>query len=429
MNCEEAVAYYHSLERFGIRPGLERIEALCHRLGDPQNKLRCVHVAGTNGKGSTCTEIASVLTEAGYRTGLYTSPYVLDFRERIRLDGEMIPPADLSLVTERVSREIKALSEQGITVTEFEAITAAAFLYYAESGCDAVVLETGLGGRFDATNIIESPLCSVITSVSLDHMKILGDTIEQIATEKCGIIKQGCPVVTAATQRSAVLETIRREAAARAAVLRIAKPDKFFIQNEDISGSDVLFQDIALRIPFPGRHQIENTALAVSVVEILRENGFNITDRQLAEGLRSSWIPARIETISRSPLVILDGSHNDGSTSALADTLRRYLSGKRILAVMGMMADKDCAAALDHLLPLFSKVICVTPSNPRSMAAEEFCLLVSSRGVAAQSVPSPTEGVRNALAQADAFDAIIVCGSLYLAADVRSELIRIMHKQ
>ena len=427
MNCEEAVAYYHSLERFGIRPGLERIEALCHRLGDPQNKLRCVHVAGTNGKGSTCTEIASVLTEAGYRTGLYTSPYVIDFRERIQCSGEMISPVDLSRVTERVSREIKALSEQGITVTEFEAITAAAFLYYAESGCDAVVLETGLGGRFDATNIIESPICSVITSISLDHTKILGDTLEKIAFEKCGIIKKGRPVVTAATQDPAVLETIRREAAARNAALYVAQPCDCQVIREDISGSDVVYRNRRFRIPFPGRHQIENAALAISAIEILREYGYAVSEEQLEAGLRKARIPARIETVSRSPLVILDGSHNDGSTAALADCLRRYLGGKRIIAVMGMMADKDCAAALDHLLPLFDKVICVTPSNPRSMKAEDFRLMVQSRGVEAQSVSSPVDGVREALSQAGAFDAVVVCGSLYLAADVRPELVKLLH--
>jgi dihydrofolate synthase/folylpolyglutamate synthase len=426
MNCEEAVAFYHSLERFGIRPGLERIEALCHRLGDPQNHLRCVHVAGTNGKGSTCTEIASVLTEAGYRTGLYTSPYVIDFRERIRLDGEMISPDALVDVTEKVSREIKALSEEGLTVTEFEAITAAAFLYYAESGCDVVVLETGLGGRFDATNIIKSPLCSVITSVSLDHTKILGDTIEKIAAEKCGIIKKGRPVVTAVTQVPSVLNTIRQEADSRGATLVTAAPEEYRLTEEDITGSTVLFRGQPLRIPFPGRHQIENTALTVAVIDILRNYGFAVSDHQLKEGIRKAWIPARIELISRSPLVILDGSHNDGSTSALADSLNRYLTGKRILAVMGMMADKDCAAALDHLLPLFDRVICVTPSNPRSMEAEEFRSLVVARNTDAVTAASPVDGVHAALALADDYDAIVICGSLYLAADVRPELVKLL---
>ena len=423
MGPDEAVQYYHSLERFGIRPGLENIRALCRKLGDPQKRLRCVHVAGTNGKGSTCTEIASVLTAAGYRTGLYTSPYVIEFRERIRLNGEMIGWDDLVAVTETVRNAVASLASDGIVITEFEAVTAAAFLYYAEQNCDVVVLETGLGGRFDATNVIEEPLCSIITSVSLDHTKILGDTLAKIAFEKCGIIKAGRPVVSCVTQAPEVLETIRRTAVAGGSELVIADPSLFRVVHSDITGSEVCFRDLMLRIPFAGAHQIENASLVISAIEILKQIGYYISDSQLAAGIAGSRIPARIEIVSSSPLIILDGSHNDGSTAALAAALKQYLPGKNLLAVMGMMADKDCEKALNNLLPLFSKVIAVTPSNPRSLSAADFAEMILSRGVPSEAVPAPTDGIQTALSQLEAYDALVICGSLYLAADVRNFLL------
>ena len=428
MKPEEAVGYYHSLERFGIRPGLERIRALCALLGDPQKRFACVHVAGTNGKGSTCTELASILTAAGYQTGLYTSPYVIEFRERIRLNGEMIPWEALCRVTQTVKTAIETLAEQDVAVTEFEAVTAAAFLYYAECGCDIVVLETGLGGRFDATNVVEAPLCSVITSVSLDHTKILGDTVEQIAAEKCGIIKPGCPVVTGAEQLPPVLDVIRRTAKQQGSELMIAEAAELVQKRSDITGADVRWQGVELHVPFCGAHQICNTALVLNAVKVLRREGYRIDDGQIAKGLSAASIPARIEIINRSPLVILDGSHNDGSTAALANALMEYLPGKRILAVMGMMADKDCEKALEHLLPLFSKVIAVRPSNPRSMGAEHFRDLVLQKGVAAQAAASPEEGVREAIRQLDGYDALVACGSLYLAADIRAYLLQYFSK-
>lgn len=423
MDLNQAVAFYHSLERFGIQPGLERIRTLCRQLGDPQDSLRFVHVAGTNGKGSTCTEIASVLTQAGYRTGLYTSPYVIEFRERIRLDGEMIAPEDLIEATEKVRSAVDLLSREGVAITEFEAVTAAAFLYYAGKHCDVVVLETGLGGRFDATNIIRDPVCTVITSVSYDHVRILGNTLSEIASEKSGIIKPGRPVITTSHQDNAVLDTVSKAAAHNESELIISDPSELSVIEEDITGTDVLYQGNSLHIPFPGRHQVENAALAIKAIEILRRSGFSVTDEQLKNGLSHAVIPARIEVISKEPLVILDGSHNEGSTAALAAAIRSFLPGKRILAVMGMMADKDIETALSHLLPLFSKVIAVTPSNTRSMDAEAFCEMTRRQGVLSQAIPDPVEGVKYALEQIRDYDALIVCGSLYLASDVRPYLL------
>ena len=420
MTEKEAVEYYHSLQQFGIMPGLERISALCRKLGNPQNALKFVHVAGTNGKGSTCTEIASVLTNAGYRTGLYTSPYVVDFRERIKIDGEMISPEQLAAVTEKVREKVNELNEYGIYPTEFEVITAAAFLYYKQCGCDIVVLETGLGGRFDATNIIGAPLCVVLTSISLDHTKVLGDTVADIAYEKCGIIKVASNVVTSASQPELTVPVIKEIANFRNALLYFVDEKQMLsVLSSDISGSLVEYKGHTIKIPFCGDHQLQNAALAIKACEILCEEGFNISVQNIKDGIEKASIAARTEVLSTSPLVLLDGSHNEGSTAALAQVLEKYCKNYRLLAVMGMMADKDCSASLDNLLPLFKKVVAVTPSNPRAMKAEDFAKLVRQHAVHCDAVDNPCEGVEHAFSQLTDFDGLIICGSLYLSSDVR----------
>ncbi len=426
MTLGEAVNYYHSLEKFGIMPGLERISLLCERLGSPHKKLRFIHVAGTNGKGSTCTALASVLFKAGYRTGLYTSPYVIDFRERIQLDMKMISPEDLIFCTEKVKNAIEELLSENVKITEFEAVTAAAFLYYAEKNCDFVVLETGLGGRFDATNIIEAPLCCIITSVSFDHIGVLGDTLSKIAFEKSGIIKENCPVITGTEQPEEVISVIKEQAESKNSSLIIRDSEEIFtLVNESITGTEVKSIYGQLSIPFGGLHQLQNMALVIGAVEVLRKKGYTISDSAVKSGIESARIPARTEIISRSPLVILDGSHNDGSTAALGDVIKKHLKGKKIIAVMGMMADKDCRKALSNLVPCFSEVITVAPSNPRSMKAEVLSRLVGEFSVKSTPCETPVKGVETAYLQINDFDAMIVCGSLYLAGDVREKLIEI----
>lgn len=423
MTLSEAVNYYHSLQKFGIMPGLERIALLSERLGSPHKKLKFIHVAGTNGKGSTCTAISSVLCKAGYKTGLYTSPYVIDFRERIQLNMEMIAPEDLIKCTETVKKSIDALFNEGVTITEFEAVTAAAFLYFAENDCDFVVLETGLGGRFDATNIIDSPLCSIITSVSLDHTGVLGDTLGKIAFEKSGIIKKNCPVITSEKQPAEVREVIMNQAEEMTAELMLRNPDSLFkVIEEHITGTSVKSPYGTFEIPFSGLHQLDNMSLVTGAVEIMRKNGVHISDEAVCEGIKAARIPARTEIICRDPLVILDGSHNDGSTAALGDILRTHLNDKKILAVMGMMADKDCRKSLSNVVPCFNEVITVKPSNPRSMPASDLAEIVDSFSVKSTAIDSPDKGIKKAFEKISEFDALVVCGSLYLAGDVRDLL-------
>lgn len=425
MEYSEALNYYHSLEKFGTRPGLERFAELCNLLGNPQNDFKTVHVAGTNGKGSTCTEMASILTASGYKTGLYTSPFVIEFRERIRYCGDMISENDLIEVTETVKAAINLLNDKGVKITEFEAVTAAAFLFYKIKKCDIVILETGLGGRYDATNIITDPICSIITSISFDHMHILGNTLSEIAYEKSGIIKFRSNVITSINQSYEVLRVIKNTCWDKQATLTIVSNGCFSELKETIYGTDVIYNNQQYRIPFCGYHQLENSSLVFSAIEILRENGYYITDENIRIGLESSFIPARMEIIKKDPLIILDGSHNKGSMDALYNCIVNFLTDKRIIAVMGMMADKDCKNAIADVAPLFDKVISVTPSNKRSMDCNEFSDILKDFGVSTEAIADPVSGIKKAYSELNDYDVMIVCGSLYLASDVRNELLEL----
>ena len=416
--CEmnKSEKYYHSLLTFGMIPGLERIKILLERLGNPQKSLRFIHVAGTNGKGTVCTFIANVLTSAGYKTGLYTSPYIVDFRERIRVNGEMISENDLDTVTERVKNEIEKLKKEDIIITEFEAVTAAAFVYYRDCGCDFVVL----GGRFDATNVIERPLVSVITSISLDHVKILGGTTAEIAYEKCGIIKNNCPAVTNSAQFGDVIKVIKEQAEVKNSELYVADVRVYSVLGDSIRGSEIFYGGRNIFVPFPGKHQIENCITALTAVDVLKKQGIVISERAIRNGIKNSKNPARCEIVSEKPLVILDGCHNEGSAKALAAVIEKYLKGKKINAMMGMMADKDISKVLSLLLPYFNSVAAVAPSNPRAISASELAGKIKKFGVGAVSFDNINDAYQYSLKNTDENGALIVCGSLYLCSDIYS---------
>lgn len=422
MDYLQAKEFFDSLLRFGVRPGLGSIRRLTAELGSPQDGLKFIHVAGTNGKGSVCAELASVFRAAGYRTGLYTSPYVTDFRERFIIDGELVPQDVLARAAQKVKTAVDRLSEQGIVITEFEAITAAAFIIFSESSCDVVVLETGLGGRFDATNIIGSPLASVITSISMDHMAILGDTPAKIAREKAGIIKPGRPVVTYDCQMPEVLEVIRDRANELGSELVLVPTGYIEFLSDSITGSVIRSGGLELSVPFPGKHQAQNACLAAAAACTAGQNGFNISDSDIVKGIAAAFLPARTEIISSEPPVILDGAHNDGATKALAEVLGRYLPGRRILALMGMMKDKDTDTALKNLAGCFAYVITARPANPRSEDAAALLETARVHGFEGESAASPEAAVKRARELLPEYDALVVCGSFYLAAQVRGLL-------
>ncbi len=410
--------YFHSLLTFGIRPGLDRIKILLERLGNPEKSLRFIHVAGTNGKGTVCSLIASVLESAGYKTGLYTSPYIVDFRERIRINGEMISEKDLEHVTEAVKTEIEKLRNEDVIITEFEAVTVAAFLHYKNAGCDFVVLETGLGGRFDATNVIERPLISIITSISLDHVNILGNNLAEIAYEKCGIIKNECPVVTCSSQSAEALKVISEQSKVHNSELYIADIASYSLIDESIEGSTINFCSRQVKVPFPGEHQRENCIVALTAVDILKKEGIAISETAIKRGVEKTKNPARCEIVSNRPFVIFDGCHNEGSAKALAYVIKKHLKNKKITAVMGMMEDKDVTKVLSLLCDEFDSVITVTPSNPRAMKADKLAELAKKYCKNVQSFENELDGLKFAVNSLGKDGVLLVCGSLYLCSDL-----------
>ncbi len=408
MNYDEALSYVHSLLVFGSKPGLERMKEVMEKLSNVQNNLKFIHIAGTNGKGSTATMLSNVYIKAGLKVGLYISPFVTDFRERIQFNGQMIEKEDFA----RVAQKVK---ETGVTLTEFEFITAAAFCYFAEKKCDVVILETGLGGRLDATNIIKQPLCSVITHISLDHTGVLGDTIEQIAKEKCGIIKNRGLTVTDMNQESGAFETIK----SHTDNLVVPSKEDLKILSSDIFGNTFIYKGEKYETTLAGLHQVSN---AVSVIETVK-NALLVGEEILKQAIKETVFAARCEVISKNPLVVLDGAHNPDGAAALEKVMQNY-SGE-ITAIVGMMADKDCGEALKITLPHCKNVITVTvKENPRSISAQDLLSLARpfcENGFVAENYD---EAIEKAVALSKG-NPIFVFGSLYLASAVREKLFKI----
>lgn len=416
MNYENSVKYIHSLLKFGMNLGLRRISALLKELGNPQEKLEFIHVAGTNGKGTTSTMLSSILCAAGKKTGLFTSPYVFDFCERIQINNKNIPHDDLSLVVEKVKNACDRLSSKGTEPTEFEAITAAAMLYFYEQKCDAVVLEVGLGGRYDSTNIIPCPKAAVITSISLDHTKILGDTVEKIAAEKCGIIKNGGTVITTSEQNEKALSVIKDTVRVKNGRLLIGDVSAAEILSEDIFGTEISYNGLTVKIPLVGRHQVENT---VGVITAARALG--ISDEFIKKGIESTVIHARMEIISKSPVIMLDGGHNPECAAALENVLVRFADDKSITALIGMMADKDTKDYLAAILPHCKTAVFTKPSNPR--AEDENVLMREGKCFCRDvvSVKDPKDAYKKARSLVKNGGMLLVCGSFYLLSDIFGE--------
>lgn len=426
MTYEEALEKISSLLRFGMKPGLERIEKLLALLGNPQDRLKFVHVAGTNGKGSTCALISAVLRKSRYKTGLFTSPYVTDFCERMQINGEMIPHADLTALVETTFPLVEQMAQNGEVITEFELITALAMQWFAKNNCDVVVLEVGLGGRLDATNVIKTPLVSVITSISLDHTAILGDTVEKIAYEKCGIIKEGGITVCYPEQPPKALEVIRSIALERHNKFVLADMNSVVKLSANITGTGLEYRGLLVSLPFIGDHQVKNAVTALAALEVLKQEGLHITDHSFESGFSSASFPARLELLSMSPLVLLDGAHNPDGTAALAAAIKSYLGGRKVVAVMGMLADKDVPTATQNLAGLFSHVITLAPSNPRAMSAQELADHWRSLKTEAEASGSVDEALQKALVLADDDGAVVICGSLYLAGEVRPRAVELL---
>lgn len=454
MNIQEAVDYINTHTWSQWRLGLDRTRELLAELGDPQKRLRFVHVAGSNGKGSTCAMLERILREAGYRTGFFPSPYIEDFRERIQVCGEYITEEALCDITERVRAVADAMEDHP---SQFEIITAIGMLYFAEQNCDMVVLEVGLGGEFDATNVIDAPEVAVIAHIGLEHTEYLGDTLEKIARTKCGIIKRGSDVVLGDNDPE-VMRVAEEVCAERVCPLQIARPDRICSTEVSLEGQTFVVGAVSadvqdrlmpyritagtqMRLALTGQYQLYNASLVLTTIEVLRSRGFAISDSAVKRGLAEVKWPARFEVLCREPVFILDGGHNPQCAQALAESLEVYICGKpsaggtipddrKVLFMMGVLADKDYEDIIDTLAPYAAGFVCVTPDSPRALPAQDLAAYLQKRGFDAQPCETVEEGIKTSLRKADEAGRtgdestprrpVIAFGSLYMAGAIRS---------
>ncbi len=428
MTAQEAIAYINNFTWSSSRMGLERTAELLQKVGDPQKKLKFIHVAGTNGKGSTCAMTERILREAGYRTGFYPSPYLQDFRERIQVNGEYIPGEKLAEITERVAAEADAMEDHP---SQFELVTAIGMLYFVDMRCDYVVLETGMGGELDSTNVIDPPEVAVLTNIGLDHTEYLGNTVEEIARTKCGILKAGSSAVSY-RNTSEVMAVIRKTCSDRGIPLYTAPPlagengedkDALVPLKHDLTGQRFRRSGKEYHLSLLGRHQLRNAATVLKIVEALRERGVLLPEEAVEKGFaRVEW-PARFEVLSRKPLFILDGGHNPQCAEALTENIREYLANESgqasVTFLIGMLADKDYRHTLELLAPFGAAWVCITPESPRALPAEK--LAETIREMIPESPVCSCEETEDGIGAALDYDLpVIAFGSLYSAGRIRS---------
>ena len=417
MTYEEALSYIHSICWKGSKLGLDRTRELLGKLNDPQKELKFIHIAGTNGKGSTAAMLSSILEKAGYRVGLYTSPFINRFNERMQVNHQPIPDEELAALTEYVRPHADAMAD---SPTEFELITALAMVWFARQKCDIVVLEVGMGGELDSTNIIDVPEAAVIAAMGLDHVKELGPTMADIARAKAGIIKEGGRVVSYGGNSEAD-EVIAAVCRARNASL--CQPDFSAIVPGDFSLEGQTFSYkgwCGLRIPLVGAYQMNNAAVVLETVEVLRQRGWSVSDEAVRQGLADTRWPARFEVLRRDPVFIVDGGHNPHGIRATAESLRRLFPGRKITFVTGVMADKDVEHILGLIVPLADQFFTVRPDNPRAMDAGELAARIEAMGAKATACASVQDGVDRAIQAEGPHGVACALGSLYMSGEVRS---------
>ena len=410
MTGQEAADLIHQRAWVGQKPGLDRIRRLLGRLGDPQNELKFVHIAGSNGKGSTAAMLASVLSAAGLKTGLYTSPHLWQFNERFQVDGALISEEDLVDITARVL-------ETAEDETEFELMTAIGMVYFLRAGCDIVVLETGLGGRLDSTNVIPAPETAVITHIGLEHTELLGDTVAKIAAEKAGIIKPGCSAVLYGQSLEAETAVERACGVVNVSLSRTAPVEPVSSGQE---GQRFTYRGRGpYSISLLGEYQVHNAAVVLETVDALRRRGWEISEKAVQSGLSQARWPGRLELVRRSPDVILDGGHNPQCMEALTRALGELYPGKKLIFLIGVLADKDWSTMLGELLPLAKEFYTITPDSPRAMSAGELADYLEKQGARAVPCETVRDGLDRALASSEPQDVVCACGSLYMIGEVR----------
>ena len=425
----DAIERIHEFDRFGMILGLERMNTLLDKLGHPEKDLRVIHVAGTNGKGSVCRYMYEALRENGYKVGLYTSPFIQCFNERIQYDGDMISDEELSIYTKMAVEKTEEMVCEGYdSPTEFEVVTAVAFLYYAAKETDFVILEVGLGGTGDSTNVIEKPLISIITSISYDHTDRLGDTLEAIAGEKAGIIKPGVPVVSNVEQPEAAKVIARKAYHAESRFYDVTKL-KYGIRKESAFGyefdMDIYGTDYSgVKISMPGRHQVENAKTALAALEILRKQGMIKVQRdKVYKGFEQARQPGRFEVFEGEPVMVLDGAHNIAGAAALRKAVEDCFPGEKILMVTGMLKDKDVDSILDQFCGITDTFIASEPDNPRKLPAENLAEKLYVKGANCKVAKDAETALQMARDHESRPGVILCAGSLYLISAIRGKLI------
>ena len=415
MNYEEALEYIHAVQWAGHKPGLSRTRTLLAALGDPHKTLKFVHVAGTNGKGSTAAMLASCLQAAGYRVGLFTSPFINRFNERIQINGEQIPDEALVQLVEQVRPAADAMTD---IPTEFEIITALGMLWFARQRCDIVVLEVGLGGTLDSTNVIDPPECAVITALGMDHVKELGPTLADIAAAKAGILKPGSPAVSygGVPEADAVIARVAKE---QHAPLTVVDFSKLRFDGGDLDEVTFDFDGLdGVRLPLIGSYQPRNAAVAITALRVLRGRGWNIPEQAIRKGLETVKWPGRFELLRHAPAFVLDGSHNAHGMRATVQSLRDRFPGEKFVFLLSIMADKDADEMLDLLAPLAKRFVTVAAHTPRALPAETLAEAIRTRSIPAEAAPGIEEGVARAV-ELGGQGPVCALGTLYFSGEVR----------
>ncbi len=431
MNYQETIEKIHSFQRFGSRLGLERMAKLMDILGNPQKKMKVIHVAGTNGKGSVCRYLDWMLRENGYRTGIYSSPYLERFTERIEYNGEEISEEDLVSCAQVVFKGVDEMLAQGLeSPTEFELVTAIGFLYFSRKPLDILILEVGLGGRGDSTNIIEEPLATVITSISYDHMSVLGNSLVEIAGEKAGIIKTACPVIFKVDDKAAA-DLIRETAKSLACDYFDLSNIKAINIEKSLKGYSFTLENTGLGKSFRaelsmiGMHQVDNAICALSVIEVLGERGIIRYERErLKSGLKKALQKGRLEILKESPLVVVDGAHNIAGVKALTQVIREHFSQGKLMLVMGMLAEKEIEPMVKELCAIGGDIVVTEPDNPLRLAVDDLCQAVRKENRQCLAIGNWEEAYAYIEEKMCKYDSIVITGSLYLIGRIRGKFVR-----
>ncbi|MBU3100154.1 MULTISPECIES: bifunctional folylpolyglutamate synthase/dihydrofolate synthase [Clostridium] len=448
MNYDEARSYITNTAKFGSKLGLDRTEKLLELLGNPHKKLKCIHIAGTNGKGSTSAMVSSILVEAGYKVGSYISPFIEEFEERIQINNKNISKDDLSDIITEVSKAVEKVVELGyINPTEFEIITCAGFLYFYKNNIDFAVIEVGLGGRLDSTNVI-TPILSIITSISLDHTLILGDTLEKITYEKAGIIKRGIPVVVYPQKKQSydVIEKTCREKECQ--LIKVTRDSAVYLGKENLKQVvsalmegqvpykhnaitqkieiKTLNNDYIIDLALLGKHQLLNCSVAVHAIEALVGQGVIISKDNIIAGLINVVWPARLEVMNKMPLVVIDGAHNIDGIKNLTESIDMYFNYNKIILILGILADKQVEEMIETIVPKVYRVITVTPHSERAELSEELKVQVEKYTSKCESIEDYELAYKKALSYCEDDDLLLVSGSLYMVGDMR-KIIRNVH--